>query len=1707
MRKKAISVLSVLMAVIMLIGMLPITASAADSDAADIGADIEVSESGATFKTARVVSASGLKAMLQLDDEENTWHIYVSNDIDEYITDPADHTTGINQYWCTLGKGRKILELQGHSVVIRNSYVTAKANEGNDFNVHTMNEQYLMRISGNSELIVNGSNDINDKTKGLLKYDGDILDQTDAYDVRNLFGVHNGGSLTLNSGTFECGSDKWYGDWTMQVSGSVICSSSGNITVNGGNLIARGFYRSHYSDWGVKRCAVIDSDICKATINDGIFTSKGGADIFRFGTLVNNDSLTINSARFKLVNAAGYCDGYYAGPHDHFTYVGKGKLGITPKFTMESDTKFKAYSDSNVTYPAYVVNLMENYLYDADFSDCAIEPLTEDDYPGSYTQPKPLKLYYENGYSADRLPIDLDVNDSDGLKLYIKSNSYHFPAVLGKDDYTTHVQSMSLKAAVYDEDDNLLKDNIDIPIDDIQMWTQTGNFNLRKVYTSAMPAMKPGNTYKFKLTMTELWGGQHTYSIGHSCKLTVNLSKKQIKVGAVTVKEPKPGDRYDNSFTAVTVPAGLAFSGVAVWNKEGSSVFLKDGDKFVSGTRYKASLSLCANEGYEWADDVHITVNGMVPDLVEVERTGEYCYVDCYFEPGKVDPLSVVGAWMAEPGEGDEPSYKITHTDPAYEVSIEYWYNYTDGRQMQSYQTFEHRKSYFALVKFTARDGYEINLDTAYYINGEKIDPYNNTEHTVRVWFDFDSSYYLNSVSATVTAPEHHTDPEYTATLGADVYSLNTQFDLTQPGTKNGIKWTRVSDDQVMTEADQFEYGQYYAVQLELVCSNSHRFSTDLTADDVKINGVNAALIEIIPGSDDRKLRIGAVLKCEKYHQLNNVNAYVTTPAEGNKPSAASVPSDEDYAIQTSCPDAHYTNGVRWHNDTDNKYLDDDPSMVFEAGKKYTVNVRIQVNNMRAVFPSTGLNGYVNGKKGTISKLSDQVVDVAYTFNMPGTYNKVPLENVYLNMTEPKAGRNISYDVTTFDGESDYSVYDYTRGNYYHGIQWRDMSGGSYNVPSDTYTDGNNYKLFVKLQLSDKFQNSSYSVNVYINGDLYRGRITNDSGNICILTVEFYVGNPDPDIIDYVQAYITVPANGENPDFAATVPDGMGYKVDDYNSLNDGYIHGVAWRDAETHENLSEDSVFVSGREYVGYIVLKRSSSDYAFAPSSSITAKVNSKTVNADDIIGNETEVYTTLWFRYKVGDPFIDKTQVQSVSVTVTAPAPGEHPVFSASVPPGVYGYKIDQTTSGDFVNGVSWLDEYGHSMTESDVFTESGRYTVGVIVTRASNKFELASDMTARINGSACTMGPNDGETVILTQEFTCGSGAEQYDLWLGETRVTSDNCDDIFNDGSAYFNPETGVLNLSFVDITGYSPQGAKIYAEGFDLTVYGSYYMDNIPKDNYGIYVSEGSLVMDGDYVLLGKLNGVYVLDGDFTFSAGTMVARGTDGQGIYADNITIDRSVEHLYAISDNDAAILALDTLSIYEGLDLILPENGTIAATTVMDGASPAKQVELNQVIPSGKTKIYGSVTSFIDDSEQVTLDLEIAPESGLAIAETQRFSGCFEPFTFEVSAKGKYILTVSKKDHATRVYEIEVGDDDIYLEVKIHPLGDIDGDGDVTTFDYAQAMAHAKGVRFLTGYALECAKVPGDDDEVTTFDAAAINAHAKGARLLWQYPESPV
>ncbi len=141
-----------------------------------------------------------------------------------------------------------------------------------------------------------------------------------------------------------------------------------------------------------------------------------------------------------------------------------------------------------------------------------------------------------------------------------------------------------------------------------------------------------------------------------------------------------------------------------------------------------------------------------------------------------------------------------------------------------------------------------------------------------------------------------------------------------------------------------------------------------------------------------------------------------------------------------------------------------------------------------------------------------------------------------------------------------------------------------------------------------------------------------------------------------------------------------------------------------------------------------------------------------------------------------------------------------------------------------------------------------------------------------------------------------------------------------------------------------------------------------------------------------------------------------------------------------------------------------------------------------------VSGNVTSFLSETDKVMLVLENQSSS---FSDT--VTGNSSEYLFENIEAGEYTLSVSKENHVTRTYLVVVSGGDTALDLKIHPSGDINGDGKANMVDVSVANAGAKGVLILQGYELLCGDV-NSDGKVNFVDVARMNAHAKDVNLMW-------
>ena len=193
------------------------------------------------------------------------------------------------------------------------------------------------------------------------------------------------------------------------------------------------------------------------------------------------------------------------------------------------------------------------------------------------------------------------------------------------------------------------------------------------------------------------------------------------------------------------------------------------------------------------------------------------------------------------------------------------------------------------------------------------------------------------------------------------------------------------------------------------------------------------------------------------------------------------------------------------------------------------------------------------------------------------------------------------------------------------------------------------------------------------------------------------------------------------------------------------------------------------------------------------------------------------------------------------------------------------------------------------------------------------------------------------------------------------------------------------------------------------------------------------------------------------------------------------------------------------------LIPNEGYEFAESGLTGTMNGKDTTKSIFVATAKKKIYmsrwftcaasndalsGTVTSFLKSTDETKITLRNLTTNATG---TVSVTGNSASYSIPTLPAGQYLIYVSKPNHATRTYTVVVSSAALTQNLKIHPVGDINGDGKVTTVDFGMANSHARGKSTLTGYAFSCADVSGDN-KVTTADAGRINSHAREKVKLW-------
>lgn len=271
---------------------------------------------------------------------------------------------------------------------------------------------------------------------------------------------------------------------------------------------------------------------------------------------------------------------------------------------------------------------------------------------------------------------------------------------------------------------------------------------------------------------------------------------------------------------------------------------------------------------------------------------------------------------------------------------------------------------------------------------------------------------------------------------------------------------------------------------------------------------------------------------------------------------------------------------------------------------------------------------------------------------------------------------------------------------------------------------------------------------------------------------------------------------------------------------------------------------------------------------------------------------------------DVVVKRYTINSVSAFVTEPVVGQP--FPTTCTLQGQGF----TLSGD----VEW--EEGvigvvFGTPTSDVFLPDYDYRVVIrLKAQDDNYFYNSEDMTILINGHPASVSYNNHEKMTVYYEFP-----RMFDLWVGGTRVTSVNYQDVLGDGTVSYNIVTKTLWLTNATLSG---QGSYTTAD----TGYGT-----------GIYSKiEGlTIQLQGDNTVTGKTNchGVYLGSETTIKGEGSMEATGYFGIYLHDKSLTINNGAK-VKAIGQGGGGLIGFKNYSTGEyNSTLCIQHRASVTAT----------------------------------------------------------------------------------------------------------------------------------------------------------------------------------
>ncbi|MBE7033773.1 MAG: S-layer homology domain-containing protein [Ruminococcaceae bacterium] len=641
---------------------------------------IGILEVSAETEYIEISTAERFKEILESNGDKN---IIITRDI-IYTCSVRDTDT----YWITLGSGKKTLNLNGKNVEL-NAEVNGNGN----------NETTMIRVPEGAELIINDSSGDN---SGSLWCYGRMEWATDEYSAdspfyynsdvkyRNVLEI-DGGMVTVNGGTLEAGRSKkhWVyngrdvydlrhmleyaiqggvlalaigarydGYAWQQVNGDCITVNDGNLLINDGIFLGRGF--SHLETFVKANDNDVDVEFSKATclrllggtttINGGTFHGKGNADVIsslnEAKVTVKNGTFSTNHLRVLLVPTInttlyGYYYPYVIGHEQRYGYqyhpasdVGSIKLTsdmLDPqRNTVELNGKILSVSEwspqtlKNTNTIGSSTIVVTHHMSDADRRKYTSGRDTK-------TEVSRLNIDGTNAYGMALSPDVLSC-DADGVEK-ISVEWYHNDELAGEDDvmfagkYQAKVTVQLDRQHAFSQSPNftIMGDRVsDYKMSatkrTAELWSKVYNLECNHSYNEDASMKFDADKHFISCTACEknISEEKHIFDAGtqegdvitYTCNICDYnyqvIDDGKIKIPYLNISIPAPEAGKTPNYNGVINEDGVSFSdggdeytenGIR-WGKYANDYGIDEDDVFASDMGYRATIYLTIDDAY-----------------------------------------------------------------------------------------------------------------------------------------------------------------------------------------------------------------------------------------------------------------------------------------------------------------------------------------------------------------------------------------------------------------------------------------------------------------------------------------------------------------------------------------------------------------------------------------------------------------------------------------------------------------------------------------------------------------------------------------------------------------------------------------------------------------------------------------------------------------------------------------------------------------------------------------------------------------------------------------------------------------------------------------------------------------------------------------------------------------------------------------------------